>query len=105
MLANVLTRVNGLIALAISLSLRGIPEGPQDRVDAGLVPRPLGLEPLQDIAVDAQRHRGFGGQGLQPTADNAMDDMLQAGLGVLLGQMDVFVGHGFQTFPIRAGCG
>ncbi len=54
-------------AKASSTLLRGIPEGPQDRVDASLIPRPLGFEPLQHISVDAQRHRGLGGEGFQTT--------------------------------------
>src|SRR4051794_15400205 len=44
---------------------RGIPEGPENHVDAGLVAGPLRLEPIEHVLIDTQRDRSFGRSRLQ----------------------------------------
>jgi hypothetical protein len=66
-----------------SLSRSSVTERLENRVDACLVARPLRLEPLDDILIDAQRDQLFTRQRMQPTPHDAANDMLWIKLGVL----------------------
>ena len=54
---------------------RCVTEGPENRIDPGLIARTLGLEPLQHILVYTKRNCGLGCLQLQATTDDATDNV------------------------------
>lgn len=54
----------------------GLHRRPRQLVDAGLVPRPLGAEPGEDIRIQAQRHLVFGKDLGQPPAQRCSGELL-----------------------------
>ena len=66
---------------------RCIPKGTEHRIDSCLIARPLRLEPLQDVVVDAQRYGRFRCQRLQTPTHHAAHDVLDIGLRVFRGRL------------------
>ena len=81
---------------------RCIAECTKDRIYAGLIPRPLGLEPLKHILIDSKGDRGFGRQRMQATTDNTSDDVIHIGFG-MLGGGHSRLGGGTKASPVSAG--
>lgn len=81
---------------------RCIAECSQDGVDAGLIPRPLRLEPLKYILIDAKRDRRFGRQGMQTAANNASNDVIQIGFGMVRAGY-AGIPRGSEACPVSAG--
>lgn len=79
---------------------RGILERSQHSIHPRLITRPLGLKPLKDISIDAERHRCFGWYCFEASADDPAHDMLDLSFGMLLSKFDLVVFHAFDTNPI-----
>jgi hypothetical protein len=60
-----------------------VTERSEDRVDSGLIPNPLRLEPIQYILIHAQRNGRLGRQGLQTLANHTTHNVLYVSLWVL----------------------
>ena len=62
---------------------RRVTERPKYGVDSGLVPRPLGLEPLEYVLVNAQRNKCLGRRWLKAFSYDAPHDVFDIGRGML----------------------
>ena len=83
---------------------RRVSERAQHRIHACLIPGALSFEPLKNVLIKAQRYQRLRRCRLQAATNDASNNVLHVGLGMLLCR-DTFGFSGAQARPVSLGLG